>query len=75
MPVNLPDIVVQIQISYHFKMQISRFLFFFYFVLRLMSQSTIFQSCLDEAKGRVVVDSCPRGPGFNPQPGRLLLWP
>ena len=28
----------------------------------------------DWRRGRVV-DSGPRGPGFNPQPGRLSLWP
>ena len=28
----------------------------------------------DWRRGRVV-DFGPRGPGFDPQPGRLLLWP
>ena len=28
----------------------------------------------DRRRGRVV-DFGPRGPGFNPQPGRLSLWP
>ena len=32
------------------------------------------ESGADWRRGRVV-DFGPRGPGFNPQPGRLSLWP
>ena len=33
------------------------------------------ESCGVECPRGRVVDSGPRGPGFNPQPWRLSLWP